>query len=42
LREQYQRINKGLPIKIPELGFGKNDMVKTAIRVEGGHQLPPL
>ena len=41
LREQYQRINKGLPIKIPELE--KNEMIKT-FKVEGSQstQLPPL
>lgn len=42
LREQYQRVNKGLPIKIPEMGM--NDMVKTTFKMEGSHsmQLPPL
>lgn len=42
LREQYQRVSKGLPIKIPELS--KHDMIKTAFRLDVSHstQLPPL
>ena len=41
LREQYQRLNKGLPIKIPQLS--KQDMIKTS-KMENSHstQLPPL
>lgn len=42
LREQYQRVSKGLPIKMPELG--QQMLGKTTMRMEGSHsmQLPPL
>lgn len=42
LREQYQRVSKGLPLRIPEMG--RNDMIKTAFKMEGSQstQLPPL
>jgi hypothetical protein len=41
LREQYQRLNKGLPIKLPELT--KQDLMKTS-KLEMSHssQLPPI
>ena len=41
MREQYQRLNKGLPIKIPELS--KQDMIKTTkLDISHSAQLPPL
>lgn len=41
LREQYQRVSKGLPLKMPELG--KNEMIRTQKleHMYSGH-LPPL
>jgi hypothetical protein len=41
LREQYQRLNKGLPIKMPELT--KQDLMKTSkLELSHSSQLPPL
>lgn len=41
LREQYQRLNKGLPIKLPELT--KQDLMKTSkLEISHSSQLPPI
>ncbi len=41
LRQQYQRLNTGLPIKSPELS--KQDMIRTAkLDISHSAQLPPL